>query len=60
MVGLEETNGPERVVGLKREWAWVGGFGTMNGSDLPDGTYWFIIRLETNDKTIKGPVTIKR
>jgi gliding motility-associated-like protein len=35
-------------------------YGTMNGSDLPDGTYWFIIRLETNDKTIKGPVTIKR
>ena len=35
-------------------------YGTMNGSDLPDGTYWFIIQLETNDRTIKGPVTIKR
>jgi gliding motility-associated-like protein len=35
-------------------------YGTFQGKDLPDGTYWYIIYLESLDKTIKGPVTIKR
>ena len=35
-------------------------YGTFQGKDLPDGTYWYIIYLESIDKTIKGPVTIKR
>jgi len=39
----------------------------MNGKDLPDGTYWYIIRFDIQDATgvvtnevIKGAVTIKR
>jgi gliding motility-associated-like protein len=35
-------------------------YGTFNGNDLPDGTYWYIIRLENDETTIKGAVTIKR
>jgi gliding motility-associated-like protein len=35
-------------------------YGTYNGKNLPDGTYWYIIRLETDETTIKGAVTIKR
>ncbi|WMX15617.1 gliding motility-associated C-terminal domain-containing protein [Aureispira sp. CCB-E] len=35
-------------------------YGTYNGKDLPDGTYWYIIRLENDDTIIKGAVTIKR
>ena len=35
-------------------------YGQLNGKDLPDGTYWYIIRLENSDQTIKGAVTIKR
>ncbi|MCH2023216.1 MAG: gliding motility-associated C-terminal domain-containing protein [Saprospiraceae bacterium] len=35
-------------------------YGTYEGKRLPDGTYWYIIHLENDDKTIKGAVTIKR
>jgi len=35
-------------------------YGTYKGKNLPDGTYWYIIRLENDETTIKGAVTIKR
>jgi gliding motility-associated-like protein len=35
-------------------------YGTYNGKNLPDGTYWYIIRLENDESIIKGAVTIKR
>lgn len=31
-----------------------------NGADLPDGTYYYVIRFEQSDKVYKGAVTILR
>ncbi|MFK7797397.1 MAG: gliding motility-associated C-terminal domain-containing protein, partial [Aureispira sp.] len=35
-------------------------YGTLNGQNLPDGTYWYIIYLEQTQEVVKGAVTIKR
>jgi gliding motility-associated-like protein len=34
--------------------------GTYNGADLPDGTYYFILKLDTDQEPIKGSVDILR
>lgn len=34
--------------------------GTYNGADLPDGTYYYVLRFEDNDKIAKGAVDILR
>lgn len=34
--------------------------GTYNGADLPDGTYYYIIKFEGQDKILKGSVDILR
>ncbi len=34
--------------------------GTYNGSDLPDGTYYYVVKFSTSDKIIKGSVDIIR
>ena len=34
--------------------------GTYNGTDLPDGTYYFVLRLSNSDPVIKGAVDIVR
>jgi len=34
--------------------------GTYNGSDLPDGTYYYVVKFSTSDKIIKGSVDILR
>lgn len=34
--------------------------GTYNGSELPDGTYYYVIRFENSDKIRKGAVDILR
>jgi gliding motility-associated-like protein len=34
--------------------------GTLNGQELPNGTYWYVIYLEQDDQIVKGAVTIKR
>ncbi len=34
--------------------------GTHNGSDLPDGTYYYVIKFSESDKIIKGSVDILR
>ncbi|MFL5751835.1 MAG: gliding motility-associated C-terminal domain-containing protein [Bacteroidia bacterium] len=32
--------------------------GTFNGNILPDGTYYYVLKLPDNDKTFKGAITI--
>jgi gliding motility-associated-like protein len=34
--------------------------GTHNGSDLPDGTYFFVLRFEKQDKVLKGSIDLLR
>ncbi len=34
--------------------------GTYNGSDLPDGTYFYVVKFDSFDKIIKGSVDILR
>ena len=34
--------------------------GTFNGTELPDGTYFYVIRFESSDKIRKGTVDILR
>ena len=34
--------------------------GTYNGADLPDGTYYYVLRFEDNDKISKGSLDILR
>ncbi|MCE9539392.1 MAG: gliding motility-associated C-terminal domain-containing protein [Bacteroidetes bacterium] len=34
--------------------------GTYNGADLPDGTYYYVLRFEDNDKIAKGSLDILR
>ncbi len=34
--------------------------GTVNGRKMPEGTYWYIIKIPGQNKPFKGPVTIKR
>jgi gliding motility-associated-like protein len=34
--------------------------GTYNGSDLPDGTYYYVVKFSTSEKPIKGSVDILR
>lgn len=34
--------------------------GTFNGSELPDGTYYYVIKFENSDKILKGTVDILR
>lgn len=34
--------------------------GTFKGKDLPDGTYYYVIRFDGNDKLYKGSVSILR
>ena len=35
-------------------------YGQLNGRNLPDGTYWYVIYLEQSQEVVKGAVTIKR
>jgi len=35
-------------------------YGDYNGQMLPDGTYWYVITLENDNRVVKGAVTIKR
>ena len=35
-------------------------YGTLNGQNLPDGTYWYVIYFEQSQEVVKGAVTIKR
>ncbi len=35
-------------------------YGRLNGQNLPDGTYWYIIYFEQTQEVVKGAVTIKR
>jgi len=41
--------------GYTNDWA-----GTYNGSELPDGTYYYVIRFSDSDKLLKGSVDILR
>lgn len=34
--------------------------GTYNGSELPDGTYYYVLKFDNSDKIIKGSVDILR
>ena len=34
--------------------------GTNNGSPLPDGTYYFVLKFSNSDKNFTGPITILR
>ena len=34
--------------------------GTYNGADLPDGTYYFVLKLSPSEPAIKGSVDILR
>lgn len=34
--------------------------GTYNGSDLPDGTYYYVVKFDKNDKVYKGSLDIIR
>jgi len=41
--------------GYANDWA-----GTYNGSELPDGTYFYVVKFESFEKIIKGSVDILR
>ncbi len=34
--------------------------GTYNGSELPDGTYYYVLKFESSDKVLKGSIDILR
>jgi len=34
--------------------------GTYNGAELPDGTYYYVLKFDNSDKIIKGSVDILR
>ena len=34
--------------------------GTFNGADLPDGTYFYVLRFENSETIIKGSLDILR
>jgi gliding motility-associated-like protein len=34
--------------------------GTVDGRKMPEGTYWYVIKIPGQNKPFKGPVTIKR
>jgi gliding motility-associated-like protein len=34
--------------------------GTKNGEPVQEGTYWYVVKMDSNTKPLKGSVTIKR
>jgi gliding motility-associated-like protein len=34
--------------------------GTFNGADLPDGTYYYVLRFDSSDMVLKGSLDILR
>jgi gliding motility-associated-like protein len=41
--------------GYNNDWA-----GTYNGADLPDGTYFYVLRFDKSSKVVKGSIDILR